>query len=190
MRTVLPRDATLVPPHAELAFRGVLFETYQWQQELFDGSRTTFEMLRRPDTVQIIAVVDDTVVLLHERQPGGPWYHALPGGRHDRATETELEAARRELLEETGLTFADWRLLDVRQPHAKIEHFIYVFLAGGFDGAVPPTPDEGERIRIRFVPLSEVKEVAAGPGARGFPERLLGRVDDIAELLALPPFHP
>lgn len=190
MRTVLPPDATLVPPHAELAFRGVLFETYQWRQELFDGTSTTFEMLRRPDTVQVIAVVDDTIVLLHERQPGGPWYNALPGGRHDRAAESELEAARRELLEETGLTFAEWRLLDVRQPHAKIEHFVYVFLAAGFERAVPPAPDAGERIRTRFASLPDVKAVAAGPGARGFPERILGRVDAIADLVALPAFHP
>lgn len=190
MRTVLPPHATLVPPQAELAFRGVLFDTYQWRQELFDGDHETFEMLRRPDTVQVIAVKGSSVVLLDERQPGGPWYRCVPGGRHDRAAETELDAARRELLEETGLTFTDWRLLDVRQPHAKIEHFVYVFLATGFAGAVEPAPDQGEQIRTRFVGLRTLKQIAAQPDARGIPERVLGRADTVAELLALPAYRP
>jgi ADP-ribose pyrophosphatase len=190
MRTVLPPHAMLVPPEAELAFRGVLFSTYQWQQELFDGTYRTFEMLRRPDTVQIIAVKDEAIVLLCEEQPGGPWYHSLPGGRHDCASEAELDAARRELLEETGLSFSDWRLLDVSQPHAKIEHFVYVFLASGLVHAIPPAPDNGEHIRVRYVDLETVKRVAAQPGSRGMPIRILSQLDSVAELLAWPAFGP
>lgn len=168
----------------------MLFSTYQWRQGLFDGSYRTFEMLRRPDTVQIIAVKDEVVVLLYEQQPGGPWYYTLPGGRHDDASETELDAARRELLEETGLTFSEWRLLDVSQPHAKIEHFVYVFLASGLVHAIPPRPDNGERIRARFVDLATAKRVAAQPNSRGMPIRILSQLNSVAELLAWPAFRP
>ncbi|MEO7016768.1 MAG: NUDIX domain-containing protein [Leifsonia sp.] len=190
MRTILPPQAVLVPPEADLVFQGVVFSTYQWQQKTFDGSYQTFEMLRRADTVQVIAVKDDAIVILHERQPGGPWYYSMPGGRHDRESETELGAARRELLEETGLIFSEWKLLEVTQPHPKIEHFVYVFLASGFERATTPTPDNGEQIHTRFLRLSTVKVLATRPDARGIPTRILDRVGSIDALLQLPALHP
>lgn len=36
-----------IPDHAELVFKGVLHDVYQWQQEAFDGSFLTFEAIRR-----------------------------------------------------------------------------------------------------------------------------------------------
>ena len=96
MRTILPPKARLVPDTAKLAFQGKMFGVYQWEQALYDGTSSTFEMLKRPDTLQVFAVKDGQLVVLKEEQPtmGAPFY-GLPGGRHDVATETELEAAQR-----------------------------------------------------------------------------------------------
>lgn len=46
-----------IPSHAVKVFSGVIFDVYQWQQELFNGETATFEALRRPSTVVIIPVV-------------------------------------------------------------------------------------------------------------------------------------
>ena len=36
-----------LPENAKLVFKGVLFDTWQWEQELFDGSYSTFEVVVR-----------------------------------------------------------------------------------------------------------------------------------------------
>lgn len=46
-----------IPSHATKVFSGVIFDVYQWEQELFNGNIATFEALRRPSTVIIIPVV-------------------------------------------------------------------------------------------------------------------------------------
>ncbi len=101
MRQVVPADAKLLPPQAKRVFEGIIFDVYHWQQQLFDGSYTTFEMLKRPDTIQVLAVRDNQLVILEEEQPGHPAFYGVPGGRHDQPAESELDAARRELREET-----------------------------------------------------------------------------------------
>ena len=43
----------------------------QWEQELFDGTMTTFEKLTRPDTVVVFPTLPDGKILLTEQeQPG------------------------------------------------------------------------------------------------------------------------
>jgi len=42
---------------------------YQWPQKMFDGSTATFEMIKRPDTVQIIATVGNKILMTQEEQP-------------------------------------------------------------------------------------------------------------------------
>ncbi len=36
-----------IPPNAKRVFKGIIFDVYQWQQKMFDGSKETFEMLKR-----------------------------------------------------------------------------------------------------------------------------------------------
>src|ERR1700691_3967497 len=119
MRSYIPSDARLIPDQANCVFRGKIYDVYQWQQQMFDGSFETFEMLKRPDTVKALAIKDDSLVVLEQEQPGSKLFFDLPGGRHDVASETELEAVKREMLEETGLTFGSWKLIEVTQPFSK-----------------------------------------------------------------------
>jgi hypothetical protein len=71
MRKTLPSNAALIPDNASLAFKGQIFDVYQWPQIMFDGSTKTFEMLKRPDTVQIILVRDNKILLVEDEQPAG-----------------------------------------------------------------------------------------------------------------------
>src|SRR6185369_15622192 len=121
MKKVVPERASLIPDNATKAFAGQIFDVYQWPQELFDGTKATFEMLKRPDTVQILAIKDGKVVLVHDEQPGRPVQLHFPGGRVDPEDASWLEAAQRELREETGLSFKNWKMITVKQPIIKIE---------------------------------------------------------------------
>ena len=188
MRNVLPVNAKLVPKDAKLAFKGIIYDTYQWQQKMFDGSFETFEMLKRPDTIKILAVKDGKVIILEQEQPGHEAFYDLPGGRHDVESESELDAAKREMVEETGMTFKAWRLLDITQPHTKIEQFVYIFLATDFDKQTEQHLDAGEKIDVQYFDFQTVKQLTNDPKARYLPKELLDKVDTLDELINLPEY--
>jgi 8-oxo-dGTP pyrophosphatase MutT (NUDIX family) len=131
-------------------FRGVIFDVYQWQQRMFDGTEATFERLRRPDTVRILAIRDNKIVMTHDVQPGRAVRFGIPGGRVDKTDKSWLAAAQRELLEETGLRFKKWKLVHVVQPQHKIEWFGVTFLAWDFESQDAPRHDAGERITLEL----------------------------------------
>ncbi len=188
MRTIIPPNAKLLPPQAKRVFTGMIFDIYQWQQPMFDGTTETFEMLKRPDTVKVIVVKDGKIVLLEEQQPHQSPFVDLPGGRHDHEEETELAAAQRELLEETGMAFANWRLLDATQPHTKIDWLVYVFLATDFVSQTKQTLDAGEKINVTLIEFDALKDLANNPKTRYLPREILDKAESLEQLLALPAY--
>jgi ADP-ribose pyrophosphatase len=188
MRNTIPNNAVTIPSKAKLVFKGVIYDVYQWEQTLFDGSTATFEMLKRPDTVKILAIKDDQLLILEQEQPNQRRFYDIPGGMHDHEDETELEAAQRELLEETGMKFKTWKLLSVKQPHRKIEQFVYIFLAMDFIESVEPNVDDGEKIKLHLMSLTDAKNILASAEARFFPDNLKD-IELIEDLYELAPYN-
>ncbi len=186
MRTIIPKRVVLIPKEAKRVFQGIIYDVYQWQQKQFDGSFKTFEMLRRPDTVKVIAIKDGKIVMLEQEQPNHFTFYDIPGGMHDNEAETELQAVRRELLEETGMTFKTWKLLEVTQSNFKIEKFTYIFLATDFISQVEPKLDEGEKISIQLMNLKEALRLADSGEGRYIPKELLVKTRSIEELTSFP----
>ena len=126
-----PTSKQPLPSSAKLAFRGVVFDTYQWEVDGYDGVKRVFEKLKRPDTATIIPVTEDGKIILGiQEQPDKPLFTGLIGGRFDEGEEP-LEVAERELLEETGYKAKEWLLFDAVQPVSKIDWAIYTFIAKG-----------------------------------------------------------
>jgi len=189
MRKYIPQNAKLIPENAECKFQGKLFDVYQWPQEMFDGSMSTFEMLRRKDTVVTIAIHDDKVIITRQRQPRQDWFFDYPGGRHDNPAETELEAAQRELREETGLSFQNWKLINVHQPFSKIDWLIYTFLATGFIKQEAQKLDSGEEIEVMAVTFDELRTYAKKPNAKYLLPEFLQDITTLDELKNLPALY-
>lgn len=157
MKKIIPEHSILIPRDAKRVFKGVLFDTYHWQQEMFDGTTATFEMMKNFDYVQIVAVKDGKLVIIEDEQPHRGMHTHFPGGRADHPSETWLEAAKREMREETGLTFRHWRLIAVYQPSSVVEQFAVWFLASEFEDEVPQELDGGEKINVILKPFEEVR---------------------------------
>lgn len=186
MRTYIPPDARLVPPQAKLVFKGILHEVYQWEQMMYDGTYSTYEMLKRHDTVKVIAIVDDKIIVLEQTQADSPKvFFDIPGGRHDHKNETELEAAKRELLEETGLTFSTWKLIDCFQPVEKIEQFVYIYIATDLISRTVQKLDNGEKISVHELSYEKTIGISQQPNARFMPKEILinaGSCDGLKQL--------
>ncbi len=152
-----------LPPNAKLAFKGEIFEVWQWEQKMFDGSAETFEQLRRPNSVLVIPVVGDKILIQIQEQPHRPKpFPSLPGGRCA-WDEEPLEAAKRELLEETGYTSENWILWKEFQPVNKIIWTVYTYIAKDCQHRQPPQLDAGEKISTRLISFDEFLMLSEEP---------------------------
>lgn len=155
-----PKSKQHIPDNAQRIFKGVIFDVYQWQQEMFDGTTATFEKLKRPDTVTVFPVLPDgRIVLTKQEQPGRTPFIAATGGRVDEG-EDIVSAAKRELLEESGYEAEDLILWDARQPVTKIEWAVYTFIAKGIKKVAEIHNDAGEKIKPYIVTFEEMAEIA------------------------------
>lgn len=147
----MPKKNKRLPKNSKRVFRGVIFDVWQWKQKMFDGSWATWEKLSRPDTVNVVAVVGEKIILLRQKQPDWKRYkNTLAGGRVDEG-ESPLAAAERELLEETGYVSKKWKLWKKMNPYGKIVWTVYNFVARDCVKAREPQPDAGEKIETKLV---------------------------------------
>ena len=152
-----------MPANAKLVFKGRIFEVWQWEQKMFDGSVEIFERLRRPNTAVMIATVGDKILIKVQEQPSRPRpFLSLPGGRCD-WREDPLDAARRELLEETGYESQDWILWKELNPVGKIEWTVYTYIARNCVQKKAPHLDAGEKITTRLIGFEEFLTLSEDP---------------------------
>ena len=143
-----------LPEQAKRVFKGIIFDVYQWQQKMFDGSEATFEALKRPSTVLVLATNGPSIYICEEEQPGRPVTLSLFGGRQEEGEEP-LTCAKRELLEEAGLTSDDWEEHRVYQPMIKMDWAIHLFIARDCKKVAEQALDAGERITIKKMHFDE-----------------------------------
>lgn len=144
-----------IPDNAKRVFRGVVFDVYQWEQEGYDGKLRTFEKLKRYDTALIIPITENgKIIIAKQEQPGKKPFIGLVGGRLNE-NEDPLEAAKRELLEETGYEATEWSLLDAVQTVSKIEWAWYTFIAKGCHKVAEQNLDGAEKVDLLLVDFDE-----------------------------------
>lgn len=151
-----PRSRRERPPTARMVFKGVIFKVWQWEQFLFDGTKVVFEQLERPDTVLVLPVLPNGhVVLAQETQPGVPPVIHTVGGKVE-PDESPEDAARRELLEESGYVAEELRLWDAWQPVDKMDWAVFLFVAHGLSRPGNSTPDAGEQITLKTISATQL----------------------------------
>lgn len=164
-----------IPQGARRVFEGVIFDIYQWEQELFDGSLATFEMAHRADSAIVFPILPDgRILLVEDTQPHRGVVLTAPCGRVEPG-ELPIDAARRELREETGYDAAQLVPFYTDEPASKTDSVVYVYIGKSCVKVSEPTLDPGERITPRIVTFEELIKLATsteGLTYRGLPFRL------------------
>lgn len=155
-----PESSQPIPNNAQLVFKGKLFDVYQWEQVMFDGTKKTFEKVKRPDTVLVFPIMDNgKIILIEEEQPGSTPVICPIGGRVDEG-EDALDAVKRELLEESGYVANEFVLWKAINPEIKVDRAKYFFIAKGLKKVSDPSNDNGEKINFKTVSFDELMELA------------------------------
>ena len=148
----------MIPEHAKKVFSWILFDTYQWEQELYDGTTTVFEKVKRIDGSCVVAEADGKICISRESQPSRWDFVCLLGGMIERGEDVD-EWVRRELLEESGLVSDEWKFLCYHRPGIKVECERKMYLARNCRKVAQPVLDAGERIRLESVEFEEFIEL-------------------------------
>lgn len=117
-----------------------------------------YYVLEYPDWVEIIALdAEDNIYLVQQYRHGlGVVALELPGGAVDASDASPVEAAARELREETGLSSSDWDYVGKLAPNpATHTNFCHIVLARNVAFATKPADDPTERIRLIRMPIRQ-----------------------------------
>jgi 8-oxo-dGTP pyrophosphatase MutT (NUDIX family) len=119
-----------------------------------------------PAWVNVLALTADReAVLIRQYRHGlGQVSYELPAGVHE-GDESLMDAAKRELLEETGYSGGIWSLWMQLSPNPATQNNIsYSFLADGVVQSATQTLDPTEEITVHSVPLDQLRTIALEGG--------------------------
>lgn len=117
-----------------------------------------FHVLHCPNWASVVAVTNDRHVVMVEQYRHGLGRASLelPSGVID-AGEEPIQAAQRELLEETGHRAPRWMpLLEVSPEPSRSTHRAYFFVANGATYAGPANPEPSEIIDVKLIRIDEL----------------------------------
>ena len=136
-------------------FSGHLLHLESWEVALPDGRKAGREVILLGGASAAAALDDQGRIPLvrQHRIACGRFTWELPAGKLDSPDEAPLDCAKRELLEETGLTAEQWQPLTVIEPApAYSSERLHLFLARTLHRG-PAATDDGEFLECAFFPL-------------------------------------
>jgi len=178
--TERPKSKQPIPEHAQKVFEGIIYDVYHWEQELFDGSTSTFEKLKRNDSGFVIPVLaNGNILIVEDSQPGRDTVLTFPGGQTEEGEDPE-EGVRRELREETGLGGGEFVLWKATHAMSKVDWVVYAFIGRNLEKIGEADDSPGERIVPREISFDEFIALADNPRFQNYeivPDLIHARYD-------------
>jgi ADP-ribose pyrophosphatase len=149
------------PEKQTVHFRGRVITVTTDEVVLPNGHRTELEVVHHPGGAAVVAIDSQLrVCLLRQyRYVAEGWLWELPAGKLE-PNEPPLDTARRELIEEAGVSAAHWQSLGaVLSSPGVFSEVLHLYLATGIE---PNTaaPESAEVIEIHWMPYLEAFEWA------------------------------
>lgn len=146
---------------SKVAYQGPLFRVLKDRIQEPNGKEAQRDVIRHNGSVVILALErskskKDPLVLIERqfRHAAQQYLYELPAGTMD-PDEEHLEAAKRELLEETGYQAKKWtELVKYYASPGFLGEWMQVFLAEDLTPG-KANPEEDESLELQFVPFSE-----------------------------------
>jgi 8-oxo-dGTP pyrophosphatase MutT (NUDIX family) len=140
----------------EPKFQGRVITVNVEHVTLPNGRRAALEIVHHPGGAAIVAIdAENRICLLRQfRHAGGGYLWELPAGKLE-PNEPPFDTARRELIEEAGVTAQDWRSLgSLLSSPGVFTEVIHLFLARDLSPC-DSAHEEHEVIEVHWVPLGE-----------------------------------
>lgn len=122
-----------------------------------------YYVLEYPDWVEVVAIdANDEIVLVEQYRHGlGVVALELPGGAVDASDAGPIEAAARELREETGFSAKEWEYVGALAANpATHTNRCHIVLARDVERVSQPADDPTERIRLVRMPIRQAIAMA------------------------------
>jgi len=145
---------------SKVAYEGYGVDVAIKRYRRVDGTEVTRQVIEHPGSVAILAHDNEFVYLVAQPREAVEEDALLeiPAGTLDKAGESELECARRELAEEAELAATEWtELAKIYPSPGFVSEVVTIFLATGLSPARGER-DEDEAIDIVRLPLGRIDE--------------------------------
>ncbi|MFC4604668.1 NUDIX domain-containing protein [Rhodococcus kronopolitis] len=146
------------------AYEGAIFAVRVDRVGMPGGGTANRDVVEHYGAVAVVAVDElDRLVLINQyRHPLGRRVWELPAGLLDEPDEDPVDAARRELAEETGLAAREFSVLvDVAVSPGFTDEVVRVYLATGLHAVDRPDPsDEEADLEVARVPFADAVDRA------------------------------
>ena len=145
----------------ELIYDGCVVHLWRDEIELPDGGRSVREVVRHIGAVAVLPLTKDgdVICVRQYRYPFAEVLLEIPAGKLDSPDEDIIEAARRELREETGVAGGELIPLGaIYRSVAILDEKIHMFAAVGFDIGETDR-DEDEFMEVERIPLTKLVDM-------------------------------
>ncbi len=145
----------------KLIHKGRLIELHKERVNFPNGDHTYFDIVKHPGGAVVAAINEnDEICLLKQwRHAVGKFIWELPAGCLE-ANELAINAAKRELEEETGVIASDWRELgEIVSSPGFSDETLYLFEARELS-AGKENLDDAEQLEAHWLPLDRVFEMS------------------------------
>ncbi|MBQ9807009.1 MAG: NUDIX hydrolase [Clostridia bacterium] len=167
---------------SELIYDGSVVHLYVDRVELPDGNSSIREYVKHIGAVAVLPLTDknEVICVRQYRYAHRCLMTEIPAGKLDSADEDHVEAALRELREETGATCKSLTYLGLfRSTPAILDEKIDLYLAEGLTFGETDL-DEDEFLEVERIPLSElVEQVMQGKITDGKTQVAILKVNEI-----------